>query len=120
MRSWYFALVVVLITVAAPALTAREIVIFVDDDAAPGGNGSARSPYDNLPDAIAAANARSEPVKIKVKPGDYVLDAPLLLERPMDLHGSTELIQGDDGWPTGDVVAGTETRIVAANAVDSN
>lgn len=119
MRSWYFALAIAIVTVAVPDLSAREIVIFVDDDAAPGGNGSARSPYDNLPDAIAAANATYGPVKIKVQPGDYELGAPLHLERSVDLLGSTELIHGDDGWPTGDVVAGTETRIVAANAVGS-
>jgi hypothetical protein len=48
-----------------------------------------------------------------------MLEAPLFVERSVDLRGSTELIEDDDGWPTGDVVAGTETRIVAANAAGS-
>jgi hypothetical protein len=56
-------------------------------------------------------------VLIKVPPGDYVLTEPLLIDRALDLRGSTELIEGDDGWPTGDAVPGTETRILAANPV---
>jgi hypothetical protein len=119
MRPWWVAFVIVLGATAAPVVSASKIVIVVDDDAAPGGNGSARFPYRNLDDAIGAANASSERVLVKVRPGEYVLGAPLLVERPVDLRGSTELIQGDDGWPTGDVVPDTETRIVAASAVGS-
>jgi hypothetical protein len=58
-------------------------------------------------------------VLIKVMPGDYVLAEPLLIDRSIDLRGSSELIEGDDGWPAGDAVPGTETRIVAANPVGS-
>jgi hypothetical protein len=101
MRRWRFALLVAL-AVSASAVTAKQAVILVDDDAAPGGDGSARFPYRDLHDAVAAANAVSGPVLIKVEPGDYVLAAPLLVERSIELRGSTELMVGDDGWPTGE------------------
>lgn len=95
----------------------NHIVIFVDAGAAPGGDGSARFPYRDLKDAVAAADATPDSVLIEVRPGDYVLTEPLLIDRSLDLHGSTETIEGDDGWPTGDAAAGTEARIVAANPV---
>ena len=114
MSRWRFALLVAL-AISASVVTANQTVIFVDDDAAPGGNGSARFPYRDLHDAVTAANAVSGPVLIKVEPGDYVLAAPLLVGRSIELRGSTELMEGDDGWPTGEAVPGTETRIIAAN-----
>ena len=116
MRRWGFACFLVLTSTAAPGLAANKFAIFVDDDAPPDGNGTARFPYANLQDAVAAANPSSQSVTIRAGPGDYVLGAQLLVERPVDLRGSNELIEDADGWPTGDVVAGTETRIVAANA----
>jgi hypothetical protein len=75
MRVRYFAFVIALSALAVPVVTASEAVIFVDDDAAPGGNGSGRLPYNNLQDAIAAANASPDPVIIKVRSGEYVLGA---------------------------------------------
>ena len=119
MRVPHLAFVIALSTLAVPIVTASTVVIVVDDDAAPGGNGSARLPYSNLEDAIAAANASPDPMTIKVRPGEYVLGAPLLIERSVDLRGASQLIEDGDGWPTGEVLGGTETRIVAANAVGS-
>ena len=117
MRDWGLALVVALTIGFVPALRAGRIVLHVDHAAAPGGNGTARFPFRDVQEAVAAAEATSEAVLIKVLPGDYVLTKPLVIDHALDLRGSTELIEGDDGWPTGDAVPGTETRIVAANPV---
>ena len=100
-------------------VTAGEVVIHVDDGASPGGNGSGRFPYHNLPEAVAAAHAIAGPVVIKVEPGDYALAEQLVIERSVDLRGSTEQIESDDPWPTGEVAAGTQTRIFATNPLGS-
>lgn len=101
-------------TLFVPTTSAKQIDIHVDDDATPGGNGSARSPYTNLPDAVVAA--RSDPgAVIKVEPGDYALAETLLIDRSLELRGSTKQVDTDDAWPTGEVVAGTETRVFSTN-----
>jgi hypothetical protein len=90
-------------------------MLVVDADAPAGGDGSARFPFHDLQDAVLAAAATSAPVIIKVRPGEYALTQPLIVERSfMELRGSTELVEGDDGLPTGQAVPGTETRIIAA------
>jgi hypothetical protein len=94
---------------------ANEIVIHVDDDAAPGGDGTGSLPYDTLPEAVAAAHAAPGAVVIKVEPGDYALSEPLVIERSMDLRGSTEQVVSDDPWPSGEPAAGTETRVFSTN-----
>ena len=100
-------------------VTGNQLVIHVDDDAAPGGNGSGRFPYNNLPEAVAAAHATSAAVLIKVEPGDYPLPEPLVIDRPLDLRGSTRQVESDDAWPTGESAPGTKTRILATNALGS-
>lgn len=98
----------------------KQVVIHVDDGAAPGGDGGGRSPYRTLADAVAAARARSTAVVIKVEPGDYPLTAPLVIDFALDLRGSTEqVVTDDDPWPSGVVVTGTETRVFATSAVGS-
>jgi hypothetical protein len=112
------ALVLAILTsVASPGVAgaAGSKVIHVNDDAEPGGDGSARSPYDNLPDALAAARATSGDVVVSVAPGDYEVTSTLVIARPLDLRGASDLIKDVDGLPTGAVVAGTETRIFAAD-----
>ena len=69
-----------------------------------------------MTDALAAAGATSAAVVIKVAPGNYAISSSLVVDRPLELRGSTVLIQDADGWPTGDVVAGTETRLFASNS----
>ena len=101
---------------AAPAQTAQTATIHVNDDAAPGGNGTSNSPFHNLADALAAARATSADVVIKVAPGEYATASPLVIDRPLELRGSSVLIEDADGWPTGDVATGTETRVFASNA----
>lgn len=93
----------------------KQRVIHVDDGAASGGDGSGQSPFNNLPDALAEAKTTSAAVVIDVGPGDYPVVGSLVIDRPLELRGSSILIEGADGWPTGAVAPGTETRIFAAN-----
>src|SRR5688572_13784521 len=84
------ALVLAILTsVASPGVAgaSRSKVIHVNDDAEAGGDGSARSPYENLPDALAAARATSGDVVVSVAPGDYELTSTLVIDRPLDLRG---------------------------------
>src|SRR5262249_29428869 len=104
-----------LTTAPVPAKAAPAVVIHVNDDAAPGGNGAKNAPFNNLPDAVEAARRLPGAVTIKVEPGDYALTETLLIDRPLDLRGSTEQVDGSDSWPTGEVVAGTATRLFALN-----
>src|SRR5262245_32733175 len=91
-------------------------VIHVDDDAPPGGGGTGAHPFEDPRWAVAAARAIPGTAVIKVEPGDYALGAPLVIDRSIDLRGSTEQVAGDDSWPSGEVVAGTETRVFSAAA----
>src|SRR5262245_30128337 len=120
MRPWFLTFVVTLATVGIPVFTANQTTtIHVDDDATPGGNGTAHAPYNNLPEAVAAAYAISGAVVIKVEPGAYGLAEPLVIERSLELRGSTEQVDSDDPWPTGEVAVGTGTRIFAINPLGS-
>ena len=94
--------------------------IHVDDDAAPGGDGSALFPFNNLPDALSAAKASLGPVIIEVAPGLYSVDHSLVIDHSMELRGSSTLVKGADGWPTGEVVSGSETRIVGTALLGTN
>lgn len=116
MRRW--SLLVAILMFATISLSASEppVFIFVDDDAAPGGNGSALLPFNNLADAVAMARAVSGFVTVKVAPGDYLLTDTLVIDRPIDLRGSTEEILDADSWPTGSFVPGTATRVYSPNA----
>lgn len=97
----------------------KQIVMHVDAKAPSGGNGSGGSPFNNLPDAIAAARVASGPVKIQVEPGDYTVPH-LVIDFPVELRGSTEQVPSDDPWPTGEVVEGTATRIIAPHPLGSD
>jgi hypothetical protein len=120
MRSWVVALVVTFTAVAVPVFTAKPVTVHVDDDAAAGGDGSGRFPYNNLPDAVAAAGAFSQAVVIRVAPGNYSLAAPLVIDRSLELRGSTRQVDREgDRWPSGEVVPDTETRVFATSAIGS-
>jgi hypothetical protein len=94
--------------------------IHVDDDAAPGGDGSARFPYNTLTDALSAAKASTGGVIIEVAPGLYTVDHSLVIDQPLELRGSSSLVKGADGWPTGGVVQGSETRIVGTTRLGTD
>jgi hypothetical protein len=106
------ALAMVMAALATSVYAVPAVTIHVDDDAAPGGDGSARFPYNNLPDAFSAAKASAGPVIIEAAPGRYSVDQSLVIDHSMELRGSSGLVKGADGWPTGEVVRGSETRIV--------
>jgi Protein of unknown function (DUF1565) len=100
---------------ATSAQSAQARTIHVDDDAALGGNGSSRSPYNNLADAFADARATSAAVVIRVAPGDYPVESTLVVDRSLELRGSSVSTKDADGWPTGETAAGTETRVFSTN-----
>ena len=106
---------VIIVIVTVPA-HAQQTVIFVDDDAAPGGNGTSNFPFHNLPEAVEAARTLSGGIiQIRVAPGDYPVASTLLIDRSLDLEGSTQLVR-QNLLPTGEVVAGTATRVFATNS----
>jgi hypothetical protein len=94
-------------------------VIHVDDDAAPGGDGSGRFPFDNIADALARAASLWGAVVV-VEPGEYPVSSTLRIQSPIDLRGSNVMEVDDAGWPTGSIAPGTETRIVGTAALGTN
>jgi len=108
-------IIAVIVAVPSHATQAPIIIIHVDDDAARGGDGSGRFPFDNLPDAVAFARTLSGQVIINVAPGDYPQANTLLIDRSLVLQGSTRQVASQDRWPAGEVVPGTATRIFASN-----
>lgn len=92
------------------------LVIHVDDDAQPGGNGSGALPFANLPAAVDYARTLPGRVTIKVEPGDYALDETLVIDRSIELRGSTEQLGGADSWPSGEIAPRTATRVFASSA----
>jgi hypothetical protein len=112
------------IAMAAPVASVNAAsnspVINVDDDAAAGGDGSERFPFNNLVDALSAAKGIAGSVVVKVAPGTYRFDRSLVIERPLELRGSSVPVVGPDRLPTGQVVAGTETRLVGTESLGSN
>lgn len=104
----------------ASAATPKSVLIHVDDDAAAGGDGSARRPFINIAEAIAAARTSPGPIVIVVRPGDYPQATSLVVDIPLELRGSTtQVINPDDPWPTGIVNPGTQTRILGTSALGS-
>lgn len=94
------------------------VVLHVDANASPGGNGTGAAPFQNLPEAVAEARARflegGSRLKIQTAPGVYVLTGPLLLDVPgLELRGSNVMPLDADDWPSGRVEPGSETRITS-------
>jgi len=109
-------------TASSSAFTATEVdpartIIYVNIGAEPGGDGSFGLPYRNLRPALNKARETAGAVTIWVAPGHYVVSSTLVINRPLVLRGSSELVQDDEGLPTGEVLAGTETQIVATAAL---
>ena len=98
------------------AATVPPVLIHVDDNAGPGGNGTGKLPFDNLPAAVGYARTLPGRVIIKVAPGDYALAETLVIDRSIELRGSTEQIDGTDSWPSGVIAPGTATRVFASSA----
>src|SRR5437867_3687814 len=94
-----------------PAGAVSAATVHVRAAAAPGGNGSGKAPFSTIAEAVEAANDLGGDT-IKVAPGRYEITSPIRIEKPLKLRGSNEMLAGEDGWPTGDVMPGTETRLV--------
>lgn len=109
MRTWLF---VILLSLATNAQSATNQVIHVDDNALSGGDGSAAKPYNTIADAVTLARAVGGDPTIKVEPGRYELASTIRIDIPLDLVGSNVMGIDSNGWPTGVVSPGTETRIV--------
>ena len=97
----------------AVGVDSARTVIHVNSGAEPGGDGSWSFPYRSLRLALQKARATADAVTIRVAPGRYVVNSTLVINRPLVILGSSELVNGPDGLPTGEVMPGTETRIVA-------
>ena len=93
---------------------AARTVIYVNRGAEPGGDGSWALPYRNLPPALKKARTTAGAVTIRIAPGHYVINSTLVINQPLSIRGSSELVKGSDGLPTGEVLPGTETSIVAS------
>lgn len=113
MRRWILGLTLVGVVAAAPMLRARQAVLYVDDDATPSGNGTSKKPFQTIADAIAAAQGFSERVLINVAPGDYPQSSTLVINRSMELRGSTIQRRHGGQFPSGDADPDTATRIYA-------
>lgn len=109
MRTWLF---VVFLGLAINAQSATHQVIHVDDNAPPGGDGSAAKPYNTIADGVTLARAVGGDPTIKVAPGRYELASTIIIDIPLDLVGSNVMGIDSGGWPTGVLAPGTETRIV--------
>ena len=120
-----FALILSTTMVAATSpdvsdLAATAKVIYVNEGAAPDGNGSYRFPFRNLPAAVAKAKSTTGDVVIRVAPGRYPIDSTLVIDRSLALIGSTEIIESASGFPTDSTVPGTATRIVGGEGMGSS
>lgn len=105
---------------SAPAHATSTRSIYVNEGAAPDGDGSYRFPYRNLPEAVAEAKSTSREVVIRVAPGRYPIKETLVIDRPMALIGSTELNVGPSGFPNGGTVPGTATRLVGGREMGAS
>jgi len=101
---------------AVVATPSHPVLIHVNDDAGPGGDGTGASPFGDLPSAVDYARTLPGPVTIKVAPGDYALAETLVIDRSIELRGSTEQVAGVDSWPSGTIAPGTATRVFASSA----
>ena len=98
----------------AAGIDAARTVIYVNRGAEPGGDGSWNFPYRSLPPALQKARATAGAVTVHLAPGRYVVNSTLVINRSLILRGSSELVNDPDGLPTGEVLPGTETLIVAS------
>ncbi len=99
-------------TVAAPPQ--NNLVLQVDDDAPTAGDGSGRSPFRNIANAVNAARSAAAlyaRVAINVAPGRYPVDDTLRIDFPVEIRGSNVPDLDLQQWPLGTVQAGTATTV---------
>jgi hypothetical protein len=114
------ALALVLLVSVPPSLAAppgrSTLVLHVDDDAHPGGDGTGSRPFQDVGDAVAAARDRvawHSKILISIAPGRYPVPATLRIDFPVRLHGGNVPELDADGWPLGTVRPDTETTLEA-------
>src|SRR6185295_12243542 len=99
-------------------LTIHAQTVHVDAKGPANGNGSAQAPFNNIPAAVAYANALKGSATIHVGPGRYEITDTIRIEKGLTLQGSNELEIDEQGWPTGNLVDhANETRIVGGPAL---
>jgi hypothetical protein len=99
----------------------EPLTVYVDGDAAAGGDGSEAAPFRDLQEAVSAARAASvgREVIVQIAPlGDsrhYAINPsdPLVLDFPVVVRGGVELVRDADGFATGALVPGTETLLLS-------
>ena len=85
--------------------------IFVDVNAAAGGNGTQAAPYDTIRQAVGDANARVEDSIIHIAEGTYSESPNITITRDgVRLVGSTTLVLDGSGLPTGAYEHGATLR----------
>lgn len=89
--------------------------IYVDDNANPGGDGSATFPFQNLPAAVREANARNFKSKIQLAPGRYELNETLRIERGMSIVGSGQPQLDGKKLPTGLLQNGASESLIVSS-----
>jgi hypothetical protein len=90
-----------------------NLVLHVDASALADGDGSAKKPYRSVADAVARANQNGG-AQIIVAPGPYPVSQTIRIESPLTILGSNVMSLDASGLPTGQVAAGTESRVVGA------
>ena len=100
--------------IAASVSPQGNLVLHVDASAPAGGDGSGRTPYQSVGEAVNRANQNGG-AQIIVSPGTYPVAQTIRIESPVAILGSNVMSLDADGLPTGVVAAGTETRLVAAS-----
>jgi len=114
-------LIAIVVALMSPtlALATQRVVIHVDADAAPGGDGSGRFPFNNIADALTLAGTLGGAVVV-VEPGQYPVSSTLRIQSPIDLRGSNVMEVDAAGSPTGSIAPETETRIVGTAALGTS
>lgn len=110
-----FATVMASLAHTAPAME-KTLVLYLDDDAPKGGNGTYRRPYGDLLDTIERARteaSRFDRVIVRIAPGEYLVKKQFRIDFPVEIQGSNVPGLDLDGWPTGTVEEGTEAALVA-------
>jgi len=118
--------VTVAISMALPVTTASAASLQLFVDCASGGtvvNGSRQKPFHDIASAVAAGRAQRSgysDIKISVLPGTCNVSSTIVIDFPVRVQGSSVLNFDSDGRPVGTVQNGTDSRVIAADAIGAN
>jgi hypothetical protein len=108
--------VLVLLCLVTAARAEKEGVLRVAAGAAAGGDGSGKAPFATIGEAVARATELGG-ATILVGPGTYPIASTVSIRVPLVLRGSNVMEVDADGWPTGNIAPGTETKILGTAAL---